>query len=306
MTAKRFLRPFAINATTAADRVQIPDVGSATSAVNYQTGYNSRYSLQYGINPQALPVERQYFNGLIYDVTSTLMDWQLYGFPEWYNYAGTTDPVLSYSDGSVVRYRPSTSVPFVLYRCILDGTVTVPTDTTRWELVPTVAQLYDAMGLVNQYPNVNNVPATGDFNAPPYPTGRKNGIIEFKTSALVRGWLNAPPTQSTAREGVLENYQYTSSTPGVDNIMQRYSDVAGQIYARAYGTSTGRWSPWVNLTLKGGATGAGDDRVFYLNDQAVTASYDIPSNQNAMTAGPITVNNGVTVAIPNGAVWTVV
>lgn len=304
MTAKRFIRPFAIDATSSADRVQIPDVGSASSAVNYQTGYNGRYSLQYGINPQALPVERQYFNGLMYDITSTLMDWQLYGFPEWFNYAGVT-PASSYSNGSVVRYRPNTSVPFTLYRCIVDGAITVPTDTTKWEYVPTISQIYDAMGLVNQYPDTTTVPATGDFNAAPIPTGRKNGIIEFPTATIVRGWLNAPPTQATSREGTLEEYRYASATSN-DNKMQRYSDVLGRVYARAYNPVTTSWGIWINLTQKGGATGAGDDKVFYLNDQAVTANYDVPSNQNAMTAGPITINNGVTVSIPNGAIWTVV
>ena len=56
----------------------------------------------------------------------------------------------------------------------------------------------------------------------------------------------------------------------------------------------------------GGATGAGTDAVFFLNNQAVTASYSIPSTKNAMTAGPITVNAGVTVTIPSGSTWTVV
>jgi hypothetical protein len=43
-----------------------------------------------------------------------------------------------------------------------------------------------------------------------------------------------------------------------------------------------------------------------LNDQAVTASYSIPSTKNAMTAGPITVNAGVVVTVPSGSTWTVV
>jgi len=305
MTSKRFLRPFAIDATSSSDRVEIPDSGTSTSAVNYQTGYNGRYALQYGIDPQALPVERQYFNGLMYDITSVLMDWQLYGFPEWFNYSGST-PASSYSAGSVVRYKTNPLGSYTLYRCLVDGTITVPTDTASWEYVPTVSQIYDAMGIVNQYPNVTNVPATGDFNAVPIPTGRKNGIIEFQTDAGVRGWLNCPPTQTTARAGVLETYQFTSLTTGIDNTMQRYSDIAGQVYARALNPSTNVWSIWVNLSQKGGATGAGDDKVFFLNDQVVTSNYSVPSNQNAMTAGPITINNGVTVSVPDGAVWTVV
>ena len=62
----------------------------------------------------------------------------------------------------------------------------------------------------------------------------------------------------------------------------------------------------VYLTGGGGATGGGADQVFFQNSQHVTASYEIPSGKNAMTAGPITVDSGVTVTIPSGSVWTIV
>lgn len=55
-----------------------------------------------------------------------------------------------------------------------------------------------------------------------------------------------------------------------------------------------------------GATGGGSDKVFYENDQNVTADYTIPANKNAMSAGPITINTGVTVTVSTGATWTVV
>jgi len=56
----------------------------------------------------------------------------------------------------------------------------------------------------------------------------------------------------------------------------------------------------------GAIGGSGTNEVFFLNDQAVTASYSIPSTKNAMTAGPITVNAGVVVTVPSGSTWTVV
>ena len=55
-----------------------------------------------------------------------------------------------------------------------------------------------------------------------------------------------------------------------------------------------------------GATGAGGDQVFIENDQTVTTSYSIPSNKNAGTFGPVTINSGVVVTVPSGSVWTVV
>ena len=56
----------------------------------------------------------------------------------------------------------------------------------------------------------------------------------------------------------------------------------------------------------GGAVGAGTDKVFYENDIGVAQSYTISSGKNAMSAGPITIANGVVVTIPNGSVWSVV
>ena len=56
----------------------------------------------------------------------------------------------------------------------------------------------------------------------------------------------------------------------------------------------------------GGATGGGSDEIFYENDQTVTTDYTVTASHNAVTAGPITVNNGITVTIPSGVRWVVV
>lgn len=62
-------------------------------------------------------------------------------------------------------------------------------------------------------------------------------------------------------------------------------------------------SAWGSL---GGATGGGNDAVFYLNGQTVTTNFTIPAGQNAMSAGPITVADGVIVTVSNGSNWVVV
>lgn len=59
-------------------------------------------------------------------------------------------------------------------------------------------------------------------------------------------------------------------------------------------------------SVGGGATGAGGDEVFIENSKTVTANYTITAGKNAMSAGPITINDGVTVTIPDGSVWTIV
>jgi hypothetical protein len=56
----------------------------------------------------------------------------------------------------------------------------------------------------------------------------------------------------------------------------------------------------------GGATGGGTDQIFYQNGLNVTTDYTITTNNNAGTFGPVSVNAGVTVTVPDGSVWTVV
>jgi hypothetical protein len=58
--------------------------------------------------------------------------------------------------------------------------------------------------------------------------------------------------------------------------------------------------------IGGGATGGGSDDVFYENGQTVTTNYTLTTNKNAVTAGPVTINSGVTVTVPSGASWVVV
>lgn len=45
---------------------------------------------------------------------------------------------------------------------------------------------------------------------------------------------------------------------------------------------------------------------FFMSATTVTANFTVPSNYNAMSAGPITINDGITVTIPDGSVWTIV
>ena len=42
------------------------------------------------------------------------------------------------------------------------------------------------------------------------------------------------------------------------------------------------------------------------NDTTITANYTITTGRNALSAGPLTVNTGVTITVPTGSVWTVV
>jgi hypothetical protein len=63
----------------------------------------------------------------------------------------------------------------------------------------------------------------------------------------------------------------------------RYNTTFGQY--EGYDTNTSQWS-----SIGGGATGSAGNQVFYENDQVVTANYTIPTDKNANSTGPITID----------------
>jgi hypothetical protein len=61
------------------------------------------------------------------------------------------------------------------------------------------------------------------------------------------------------------------------------------------GDSTYATVPSSNITAFG----------LFENAIIIAANYTITTNNNAISAGPITVNSGVTVTVPSGSTWTV-
>lgn len=93
----------------------------------------------------------------------------------------------------------------------------------------------------------------------------------------------------------------TSERPDVTTpyALFRFNNELG-IY-EAYNPSSLSWG-----SIGGGAVGGGSNVIFHENDINVTDDYTITTNKNAISAGPIIIDNGVTVTIPDGSTWTVV
>jgi len=113
-----------------------------------------------------------------------------------------------------------------------------------------------------------------------------SGQTSFATAGYTPGYLDVYLT------GVL-------LTPGTDYTATNGSDVV-----LATAPTVGSLLQVVTYTTFRVSNQAANG-VFYENDQTVTADYTITSGKNAMTAGPITVQSGVTVTIPSGSNWIV-
>jgi len=147
------------------------------------------------------------------------------------------------------------------------------------------------MAFIGSTPSTQNLVASADYfngdgvtiaftlSRPVYATYQVSVVVE-----------NVPQNPSSAYTVSGNTITFTSAPPaGTNNIYVVYTTQV------------------INLAAGGGAaTGGGSDAVFYLNGQTVTTSYTISANQNAMSAGPITIDAGATVTVPAGTTWTVV
>ena len=69
---------------------------------------------------------------------------------------------------------------------------------------------------------------------------------------------------------------------------------------------SGDGSSLSNLPAGAPVGGASTNTVFFETDTAVAVNYQITTNKNAMSAGPIAINAGIAVTVPSGSSWTIV
>jgi hypothetical protein len=105
---------------------------------------------------------------------------------------------------------------------------------------------------------------------------------------------------------------YTSSGTTLSRTTVLASSNSGNLVSFSAGTKdvfvtypAGR-SVYDDLELTAAAAQLQATNGIVVNSATVTANYTIPSGSNAMSAGPVTVNSGVTVTVSGGSVWTVI
>jgi hypothetical protein len=83
------------------------------------------------------------------------------------------------------------------------------------------------------------------------------------------------------------------------------SAAAGQFrYNSTTGEFEGYTNAWGSIGGGAGATGGGNDEVFFESDTNVTTDYTITSGKNAHTVSPV-IDSGVTVTVPSGSLLVI-
>lgn len=189
-----------------------------------------------------------------------------------YTYAGgTTTPIATYTDQTgatantnpiILDSRGMANIwlqPTIAYKFLITDSTDVTQYTTDNILVPV-----DDLSFASPPPIGDVAPDTGAFTT-------LSATLNVTFSGT--GYVQMPVGATTDRPG----------TPAEG--MLRYNSTLDTFE----GFSNSQWGA---VGGGAGATGGGNDEIFFENDQTVTISYTIPATKNAMSTGPITLGAG--------------
>jgi hypothetical protein len=199
-----------------------------------------------------------------------------------YTYAaGTTTPIATYTDHTQANLNTN---PVILDSAGQAGVWLTDTITYKYTLTDADDVLLFTVDYVS-------IPVTTNSFASPPAIGSSVPNVGTFTDLYV---VNTLTLESTG--AAILNVGTTGERPAVpEEGMVRYNSTTDKF--EGY---NGAWG-----ALGGGATGGGSDSIFIENGQTVTTNYTMPNAINAMSTGPITINDSVTVTIPDGGRWVV-
>lgn len=186
------------------------------------------------------------------------------------------------------------------------------TSALSWNAGDTIALRLNAAAITDFVDTVvNTVAKTSSTGSAVVPSG----TVAQRDGSPAAGYFRYN-ADNTAFEGYVGAVwrEFVLRTSGTGSLLMPSGTTAQRDGSPAFGytraNSTLTQMEWWNgsawTPIGAGATGGPGNAVFFENDQTVTVDYTIPATKNAMTAGPITINTGITVTVSTGATWTVV
>ena len=132
-----------------------------------------------------------------------------------------------------------------------------------------------------------------------------NGYVTVGPVATTNFGL-APLTGGTFTGKVTHNYTSSLTIPSGTTAQRDGSPAVGMFRHNSTlnqfeGYNNGAWGA---IGGGAGATGGGTDEVFFESDQTATTPYTLSSGKNAHTVSP-TINSGVTITVPSGAILVI-
>ena len=102
----------------------------------------------------------------------------------------------------------------------------------------------------------------------------------------------------------MSSSKLTGALPAIDGSNLTGIDAlpAQSGHSGKYLTTDATSASWATLDTDSNSTTKG----LYEMSNTISSNYTITTGNNAMSAGPITVNSGVTVTVPSGSTWVIV
>ena len=152
-------------------------------------------------------------------------------------------------------------------------------------------------------PNIGNLEAAVAANT------AKTGITTSQANAITANTAKVGITTSQANAITANTAKVTNATHTGDVTGSTALTIAAGAVDIAMMSATGTASS--STYLRGDnswatiASGNNTSYGLYEHAHTIAANYSITSGNNAMTAGPITINSGVSVTVPTGSTWVI-
>lgn len=113
-------------------KIEVPDAAQPNGVVSYNTGYGLDYTKNYPVQDGSKPVGQTDLNGLFFDVTRGIKQYQVFGVPNFITSADNDGAAYEYIKYARINYDIGTD-DYRIFEAKTD-TSALPTDRTAWRL----------------------------------------------------------------------------------------------------------------------------------------------------------------------------
>jgi hypothetical protein len=206
--------------------------------------------------------------------------------------SSNANALVSFASGVKRVFNTATAVSIL--NASTGGTVNGALTVTGTTQVPTLTATADSA-----------FTSTGALTVSKGTTGQQpgtpvKGMIRYNTTSdQFEGYAGASPSWLPVGGSVISN-DTTTATNLYPIFANATSGTATTVYtgnsSLLYRPSTGELQAQELIAANG----------LVVNSATVSANYSIPSGSNAISAGPVSVNSGITVTVSSGSVWAIV
>lgn len=209
-----------------------------------------------------------------------------------------TEPVSTFYPGSAIRSQDLND-NFLQSLYLTQETETLATNQSTSGLQAQITAATNTANSAITTANIASSNATAATNTANTALSTANGISATANAAM-------PKAGGTFTGDVIFNTTTSTTIPVGTSGQRPGTPAAGMIRFNSSILQYEGYNGTVWGTIGGGAKGGGTDQVFIENDNTITTNYTITTNKNAVTAGPVTINNSIVVTVPSGSTWVIV